>query len=81
VDVAQEEAVVKRLVSYADVISIIDQLPMMVKEKRRQRGLSLREAAEESGVSFNAISRFERGGITMSDHLRKLLDWVSEVSP
>lgn len=29
--------------------------------RRRERGLSLRDVAEETGVSFNTLSRIERG--------------------
>jgi hypothetical protein len=67
------------LTSYHELISVLENLPMLVLETRRRQGLTLREAAEKTGVSTNSLNRFERGksGIH-SDGLLLLLKFVSD---
>ena len=50
-----------RLISYAELADLVENLPLIVLENRRRRQISLREAARELGVSFSTISRVERG--------------------
>lgn len=46
--------------SYEELAAVVESLPMLVREKRRRCGLSLREAAVEIGCSFSTITRFEK---------------------
>lgn len=51
----------------------------LIKAKRRETGLGLRAAAEQSGVSASTLSRLERGAarsLPDSDTLTKLAEWL-----
>ena len=47
-----------------------------VRAKRRSRKLSIREAAEEVGVSAPTISRVERGHLPERENLLRLARWA-----
>jgi len=66
--------------SYAELIHVLDILPVLVREKRRRLRLSLRDAADLAGVSFSTISRFEEGADCTTATTRTLLAWVGEQS-
>ncbi len=40
--------------------------------------MSLRDAARQSGVPFNTLGRFVRGGTIVSDTFDRLTAWVEE---
>lgn len=68
------------LTSYGELVSVLDSLPTLVLETRRRHGLTLREAAEKTGVSTNSLNRFERGiGGIHSDGLLLLLRFVGDL--
>ena len=51
----------------------------LIKAKRREDGVGLRDAAEGSGVSASTLSRLERGAATSlpdSGTLTKLANWL-----
>lgn len=64
------------LSSYAELIDVIEHLPVLVRETRRRKGLSLRAAGELIGVGFNTIKRFEDGDVVHSKNLVALLRFV-----
>lgn len=70
-----------RLVSYREVLDVLANLRIAVKEARRARKLSLREVAAESGVNLNSISRFERGSDLYLSHAVCLMEWLARPSP
>lgn len=45
--------------SYDELASLVENLPLLVREKRRREGLSIREAARQVGCSFSTLHRFE----------------------
>ena len=54
-------------------------LSALIKAKRREAGVGLRKAAEESGVSASTLSRLERGiSAKMPDTatLKSLSEWI-----
>ena len=62
---------------YDELISILDSLPVLVREKRRRLGLSLRAAADEIGMSAPTIQRCEAGQKEVSlTNATILLRWV-----
>lgn len=61
---------------YADLAAVVEALPMLVREHRRRRGVSLRAAARELGVSFSTLDRIERGEDYNSRSLPDLLRWL-----
>jgi len=52
------------------------ELGSRVRAKRRSRKLSIREAAEEVGVSAPTISRVERGHLPERENLLRLARWA-----
>jgi transcriptional regulator with XRE-family HTH domain len=46
--------------------------------QRQAKGLSLREAADEIGVSFNTIARVERGLACMGPTADRLRAWLGD---
>ncbi len=69
-----------RLISYAELADLVENLPLIVLENRRRRQISLREAARELGVSFSTISRVERGEDFNTRILSNLLRWLGPVT-
>ena len=68
-----------RPTSYDELIDVLESLPVLVREKRRRLGLSIRAAAREAGIPFSSLDRFERRQ-TAPDLMRTvlpLLRWVS----
>lgn len=62
--------------SYADLVTVLDALPLLVREKRRSAGLSQRAASREAGMDELAIHRVEKGeGMNVST-ARQLLLWL-----
>lgn len=55
-------------------------LPALIKAERTRRGLSLREAAAESGISFTTLARFEQGRLPYLDCFFATAAWLN-VSP
>jgi transcriptional regulator with XRE-family HTH domain len=62
----------------ATVTSVLDELPGMVAAVRADRSLSLRDAAEQSGVSYITLHHVEHGGNVQTGTLRALLAWMTE---
>jgi transcriptional regulator with XRE-family HTH domain len=54
----------------------ISQLGEMLKDRRRHKRLSLRDLADQTGVSFNTLSRVERGHVPDLRNLRRITDWL-----
>jgi transcriptional regulator with XRE-family HTH domain len=54
----------------------ISQLGEMLRGRRRQKRLSLRDLADQTGVSFNTLSRVERGHVPDLRNLRLIADWL-----
>jgi transcriptional regulator with XRE-family HTH domain len=54
----------------------IARLGEMLKERRRRKRLSLRDLADQIGVSFNTLSRVERGHVPDLRTLRPIADWL-----
>ena len=62
---------------YAELISVLEVLPVLVREKRRREGLSLRAAAKATGEVASTLSRFENGVDVQMTTALSLLRWVS----
>lgn len=66
------------LTSYIELVDILSNLPILVKEKRRRLQISQRELGRALNMSFATISRFERGEDAMLSSIIPLLKWVGE---
>lgn len=54
----------------------IAELGATLRARRRERRLSLRDLADETGVSFNTLSRVERGHIPDVKNFQRIVDWL-----
>src|SRR4051794_25105283 len=54
----------------------ISNLGAMLRARRRERGLSLRDLADQTGVSFNTLSRVERGHVPDLKNFQRIVDWL-----
>lgn len=69
--------------SYTELVSVLEVLPLLVREKRRRDGLSLRAAARQLGLSASTVNRVEKNegqgdaeqGVTLSSAIT-ILRWV-----
>jgi transcriptional regulator with XRE-family HTH domain len=55
-------------------------LGRLLRERRRRDGLSLRQAAQDVGVSFNTLARIEKGHVPDLGTFQRIAEWVG-VSP
>ncbi len=65
------------LTPYGELAAVIDNLPLLVREARRARGLSLRAAGEQVGLAYTVLARVENGQHTMQAHsVAAILRWL-----
>lgn len=67
--------------SYEELADVLDNLPLLLRETRRRRGLSLRATAKEVGTSFSTVTRFENGEDIMLSHASAVLRWIGSPDP
>jgi transcriptional regulator with XRE-family HTH domain len=60
----------------SDELLNIEELGDLIRKRRKDLGMNLREVAEDADVSFNTLSRVERGHIPDLRSFRKLVAWV-----
>ena len=53
-------------------------LGAVLKARRREKHLSLRDLHELTGVSVNTLSRVERGHVPYLNNFRRIIDWLDE---
>lgn len=54
----------------------IEGLGAQLRARRREKRLSLRDLADEIGVSFNTLSRVERGHVPDLRNFQRIVDWL-----
>jgi transcriptional regulator with XRE-family HTH domain len=54
----------------------IEALKMHVRQHRKDRGLSLRAAADQSEVPFNTLARVEKGDLPDLANFRRIVEWL-----
>jgi transcriptional regulator with XRE-family HTH domain len=52
------------------------QLGAMLRARRREKRLTLRDLADEIGVSLNTLSRVERGHLPDLKNFQRIVDWL-----
>jgi transcriptional regulator with XRE-family HTH domain len=62
--------------SYLELAQVLANIPLICRETRRARGLSLREAARQVGVSFSTLHRIESGEDCVASHLIGVMRWL-----
>lgn len=70
------------LTSYAELADVLENLPMLVREKRRRDRLSLHRAGALVGCAASTLMRFEKGenGIAL-DTAAALVRWLGAAPP
>jgi transcriptional regulator with XRE-family HTH domain len=63
---------------YAELAEVIARLPMLLREARRARGLSMRAAARELGISFSTVHRIEEGQDCALSNAVAVLRWLDQ---
>ena len=67
----------RRMLSTMPELDVAD-LGAVLKARRRQKRLSLRDLHELTGVSVNTLSRVERGHVPDLENFRRIVDWLDE---
>jgi ribosome-binding protein aMBF1 (putative translation factor) len=63
-------------VSYTELADVIANVPLLLREARRARGISQRKAAAEMAMSFSTVSRIEAGEDCMVSNIATVLRWL-----
>lgn len=61
---------------YTELADVLDGLPLLVREARRARGLSLRAAADQIGIGFATVSRIEGGNDCALSNAVAVVRWL-----
>ena len=54
----------------------VEDLAKLLRDRRAMKGLGLRSAAEEAGVSFNTLARVEKGHVPDIETFSRIARWV-----
>lgn len=71
----------ERPTPYTELADVIAALPLLVREARRARGLSLRSAAAEIGIGFATVTRIEQGEDCVLSSAVAVLRWLDQRQP
>lgn len=63
---------------YAELADVIGNLPLLLREARRARGLSLRATARELRISFSTVDRIERGEDCALSNAVAVMRWLDQ---
>ena len=64
------------LTPYAELARLLGHLPLLLREARRQRRLSVRAAGRQLGMSFSTVSRIEAGEDCALSNALAVLRWL-----
>jgi len=65
---------------YRELADVIARLPLLLREARRARGLSMRAAAKELGMSFSTVYRMEEGNDCALSNAVAVLRWLDQTA-
>lgn len=66
--------------TYAELRDVLSRLGTLVRDERRRRGISLRQAEAETGVSNARLCQLENGGTANVTTALALLAWLDGTS-
>lgn len=66
------------LTPYGELADVIAALPLLLREARRARGLSVRATALQLGISFATVSRMEAGEDCMLSNVVAVMRWLGQ---
>lgn len=64
------------LTSYGELADVLANLPMLLREARRARGLSQRAAAQQIHMSYATVCRIEGGEDCALSNAMAILRWL-----
>lgn len=64
------------LSSYDDLASVLANIPLLLRETRRQRRLSARATAQQVGCAVTTITRIEQGADCALSNAMAILRWM-----
>lgn len=62
--------------SYSELAAVIANLPLLLREARRARRLSMRAAADQLDMSFSTVRRIEEGRDCELSNAVAVLHWL-----
>lgn len=68
----------ERPTAYTELAQVIANLPLLLREARRARGLSLRKAAVELDMSQSTVMRMEDGNDCALSNAVAVLRWLDQ---
>ncbi len=68
------------LTPHADVVDLLATLPVLLRDARLSRRLSIRAAARQLGVCGPTVSRIEAGGDCLVSNAVAVLRWLDRPS-
>lgn len=63
---------------YAELVGVIESVPLLLREARRARGLSLRAAAAQIGIAPATVCRIEAGTDCALSNAVAVLRWLDQ---
>lgn len=67
--------------TFAEMATTIENLPLIVREVRRARGLSLRDVEGATGISNPTLSVLEQGkGNLTAENVVRIFRWLDETT-
>ena len=67
----------EQLTPYSEMADVLSSLALLLREARRARGLSMRAAAKEIGVSFSTVHRIENGDDCVLSNAVAVFRWLN----
>jgi len=64
--------------TYAELAAVLESLPIVLRETRRARGLSIRACARQAGLSFSTVHRIENGDDAVMSNVITLMRWIDQ---
>lgn len=62
---------------YDDILAVLDNLPVLVRETRRRKGASMREVGRQTGMAASTVMRVEKGIDCSLENAKVLLRWAA----
>lgn len=66
----------QRLTTFGEIVQVVAEMPVILRNARRARGVSVREAGSAIGVSASTVSRMENGEEFTSVSFVAVLTWL-----
>jgi ribosome-binding protein aMBF1 (putative translation factor) len=67
--------------TYREITRVLANLPLLLREARRARDLSIRGAAKQIGIGFGTVARIEAGDEVNLTNALAVLTWLDLSEP